>query len=1058
MSAIPELPKPGVKVIQEYTAAAPVVVVPSLVPCIIGACYEIHELEDDDGTLNSDIIVSGPAIALSPNDETAYTAMSGKILKLRVNGGVEQSFTMPATATLTAQQVASAINGASPAPQGFAAYVYEDASAKKYLELRTLSSGAGQNIQITGGDMLDNPLVNLGFATGWTYYGLGSYVQDAVYLKQSSFPDPRGNLEELDILEETIRAFLDLGTETREILQTESFLRRDSYYDAGPPEHYGVEAYDDGDGDQTTPYLDLRDSTGAAPNLQGSAGPANVTSDGNVDFTADTIDVHGKTLILQLDGGGKQTITLVGDPVVSNDSTGWTFAHDSELTVAVNGVSATLAMAGADLPACITALNVSSQAAFGIDIAFRADQYGNAAPAGTYMGLVYGGDPTADAAASPLYKVEVTATGGTDNNEVFTDASMPYHQVLQANGNGPRDPAWTQINTLILDPSPFAALVGTDLYLEAGTSGSESKIEIDSLSTALGTALLDLTAGVYTGAPFTTRVGDYIYGDGALLGMIVEVEPGGTQGRVKVDTEQPLTLTKTAWYIIAKNLDAVPSSAYGNTVPTPDLFIDTNGDVHVKHDFLRDTSGAPVGTSQNTIYLMYNALRLDVSGSAAEPSLLSFDNVDDLEDALGPINADNPLAYGLFVAMSNAPAIRVYGIGVDDVSADKPYGTLEGFTSALDFLESKEVYALATMTSDLDVATVLQTHVNAMSAPDQKAERIGIFHLGTPTRKMDEIVASGNDGDTSNTNEFDTKIATLSAALLDAEIDPSSIDISDEVYLDLAEDSYNWNITGSITDGTKVSINKTFAAGENDDAFFEESATFPTVVSGSFSVKVRGATIATKGEEVETVYGRGQSFADRRMWMMQLDTLYATIGGITQEIPGFFMGAAKAGMVGGLNPALPMTNRAIAVFTAVTGTNDRYSTAQLNQMAAGGADLIVQETDGAALTSRMQVTTKMTSIAEREQSIVKAVDYCAKFYRTSLRKYIGSYNITQSFLDTLSSIIEGLSRWLVEEGKVVAGANMSNLLQDEDQPDTVLADVSLTVLYPANYIQITLLV
>ena len=151
MSAIPELPQPGVKVIQEYSAAAPVVVVPSLVPCVIGACYEIHELEDDDGTLNSDILVSGPVVVTAPNDESSYTSgVSATTLTLRVGGGVEQTFTMPTTiVTLTAAQLAIAINGATPAPSGFAAYVYNDGSVN-YLELRTTGSGALQSIQITG--------------------------------------------------------------------------------------------------------------------------------------------------------------------------------------------------------------------------------------------------------------------------------------------------------------------------------------------------------------------------------------------------------------------------------------------------------------------------------------------------------------------------------------------------------------------------------------------------------------------------------------------------------------------------------------------------------------------------------------------------------------------------------------------------------------------------------------------------------------------------------------------------------------------------------------------
>jgi len=55
-------------------------------------------------------------------------------------------------------------------------------------------------------------------------------------------------------------------------------------------------------------------------------------------------------------------------------------------------------------------------------------------------------------------------------------------------------------------------------------------------------------------------------------------------------------------------------------------------------------------------------------------------------------------------------------------------------------------------------------------------------------------------------------------------------------------------------------------------------------------------------------------------------------------------------------------------------------------------------------------------------------------------------------------VAQGLGRWLEEEGKVVAGAELNNLIQDEDNPDTVLVNVTIDPLYPCNYIVITLVV
>lgn len=1077
-AAIPELPQPGVQVVQEYTDQTPVIVIPTLVPCVVGVAKEIRELYDADGTLNSDIIVDGPAIAVAPNDQTSYTAMDALTLQLRVNGGVLQTFTMPTGAspptTMTAQEVAIAINSAAPPPVNFAAYVLpEDSDGdgvddKWYLELRSTATGEDTSIQIVGGTLLTGVGGNkLGWGVGQTFYGLGAYIQDAVYLKQSSFPDPRGNLDELNIDEDSIRVFVDLGTAPREFLRDESFLRRGSYYNAVGPV-YGVMPFDDGDGDTMSPYVDIKDLLAVVPNFLALAGSASLT--GIVDLSTFQ-PLHGKELILQVDGGGKQTIKFYGQPMVSTDSTTpWNYVNinGATLNLIINGVALVVTFAAAaTITDVVSQINAASVALFGVNVAYRCDAVGLEAPAGNYLGLFYGAQPSTSIIANT--EVQVAANVSTAHTEIMGD-NIAHTQLLGKNaGAEPVDDVVEQINSVY--PSGIASWVGGTLKLQSTTSGYESKIEIDTSSTALGapqptpTTLLGIDVGlngyVYYGTPFPVRIGDAVYGDGTFLGNVSEVHPMATQGRIKLDREVSLTGRWQYWYFLAKNLDTVLSSQWGVTVPTPDLYLDTQGNVHLKQDFLRDIYGIPVSTSRVSLYVAYTAVRLDVTSEADQPALLTFNNITELEAALSPVTPENPLAYGVFCALGNSNGVAVSCIGVSETTADKPYGTLSGFIKAFEFLEACEVYGVGVLTQDLDVALAAQQHVDAMSEPKMKGERIACIYLGKPTRKVDTIVCSGNDGDTvtGTPTYLDTAIPNLSQLLLDAGLNPASFTIADGVFLDLSADGYNWNVIGPVVGGTQLRVNTTFAPGQNDDGFYHDDiGDFPTIISGAFSVKIRGAAITSKDEEVETVYYRGQGFSDRRVWMVQLDQLKATVSGIEQLVPGFYMTAAKVGQIGGLNPSQPLTNFPIAVFTGVTGTTDRYNATQLNKMAAGGADLIIQENANVPLTSRMQVTTRMTSIEEREQSIVKAVDYCAKFYRMSLKVYIGRYNITQAFLDTLSTVAQGLGRWLEEEGKVVAGAELNNLIQDEDNPDTVLVNVTIDPLYPCNYIVVTLVV
>jgi hypothetical protein len=77
--------------------------------------------------------------------------------------------------------------------------------------------------------------------------------------------------------------------------------------------------------------------------------------------------------------------------------------------------------------------------------------------------------------------------------------------------------------------------------------------------------------------------------------------------------------------------------------------------------------------------------------------------------------------------------------------------------------------------------------------------------------------------------------------------------------------------------------------------------------------------------------------------------------------------------------------------------------------------------------------------------------------RRGLKNFIGRFNITQGFLDSLGHIIQGLGGFLTESG-VLVGFNLNNIIQDENEPDAVLSDATLDVPFPCNYIRLTLVV
>jgi hypothetical protein len=420
------------------------------------------------------------------------------------------------------------------------------------------------------------------------------------------------------------------------------------------------------------------------------------------------------------------------------------------------------------------------------------------------------------------------------------------------------------------------------------------------------------------------------------------------------------------------------------------------------------------------------------------------------------------LALGFYFALLNAPNTQVVGVGVDAFDGDSPFGTTDAFARAATFLESFEVYGIAPLTHDPSVFQIFQTHVDTMSEPANKGERIVLINPEQPSNRIDTLVASGVNGNTTpTTNTFDTGVANLEALLVaNGESVPPYV-TDDGIYLDIG-DGNHYSIVNLV--GSVVTVKTSgFLPGENDDGYYAVT-TLPTpLISEPFAVRIRGAALLLPSGQPDlpniaaTMAAQSAVYADRRVWSIVPDTCQASLNGITQNIDGFYMNAAIAGMIANQPPQQSFTNFPMTGFTGVVGSNGYFSESQLNSIAGGGNYIIVQDAPATPLISRMALTTDLTSIETRTDSVTKIVDFCAKFLRQGLKNFIGRFNITQGFLDSLGHVIGGLLGFLAESG-VLIGSQLNNIVQDTSAPDTVLVDVTLDVPLPCNYIRLTLTV
>jgi hypothetical protein len=1047
-----ELPQPGVEVVQVFRAASPTVITPTLICCVVGVCKQLVEVFNTDSsgsnTLNSNARVQLPAMFEAPSGP--YTGLDGLSLVFAVNFGANATvlFSDPLITGLTAATVVTQVNAALTAAK--VTSVIAETLGTDQWRLRTVGIGEFQQIYI---DPTTSPVVAGAFEIGLgkTYIGLSGYNQYAVTIPDTNFPDPNGNLEEISIETSSIRAFLHMGASTSlyEALRTSAFCKNGVVDDVAA--HMGSS--------------DIRQAT--LPLLYGVGG----TLDGQ-DLNIQFVDgsVINVTLSAPLD-----EVALIGQimaavpAIIASVDTGVAIPADIgklHLTAAALGYPGTFTLTAGTLDALAT-LFLTPATYSGYSIEAVDDGNGDAVtPILDLRNENFTAAPTQAVVVGALAMVGTPALGttfiisdgGQEQTVVFTGASLDTAQVA------------AEINAVI-GPTAGGKITAsggplwTALTLTHSDSGTDSVFYILG-GTAL--AVLDpsptpnITIGTFRGVSSKPEPGDELWIDGAYYGNITQVAPGGAVDRVKIDKQ--LTISPNigaSFFIIAKNL---PGSA---TRPTPQLIIDLNGNAVLKQELLRDVDGNPVITTSIPLYITYTAVRLDVTARASNPGLLKFNNTTEIEATIPPISTANPLALGAYFAALNAPGSQITALGVDAISADSPYGTVEAFTRAAEYLEAFEVYAIAPLTHDLTVGQLFSTHVTAMSEPENKAERIVLWNPDMPEYALDTLVASGTDGNSSGPTGllFDTKVTNLTTLVTNAGISTTgTIPTSEGLFVDIASDSNHYSVQ-SIS-GSTVTIRTVFAAGENDDNFYSTTALnvppLPAyLVQEQFVVKVRGEELVTvsgdpdKDAIADNVKALGRTFLNRRFWMVTLGSAGAVIGGVDTLVEGFYVSAATVGMISQQPPQQSFTNFPITGFTRAYGTNDTFTRSQMNRMAAGGAYIIIQEAEGTPLIARMALTTDMTSIETRTDSITKIVDMAAKFQRNGLKVFIGRFNITQGFLDTLGTVLDGLLTFLKELG-VVVGANVNNIIQDEDAPDTVLIDETLDPPYPCNYLRLTI--
>lgn len=628
-------------------------------------------------------------------------------------------------------------------------------------------------------------------------------------------------------------------------------------------------------------------------------------------------------------------------------------------------------------------------------------------------------------------------------------------------------------------PVNYQVVGGTDLVntsLKFTLNDNPKVYEVNFISNSMADAIESINEEV---GETVAMVGSYILppipgARDTQLGLTSSLH--GVASSISITYDEDKLISGSTDY--EKSVKALGFSDYSGSLsgsgrPDPDLFISADGSVVLNSELIREqVSGLPVADATGDIYIQYKGLRRDVSPEAENPGLLRITDVDDIENDYGPISSNNPLALGLYFAKLGCTNYQVYGVGVDEVSGAQPEGTSVAYTKALEFTEgNKEIWSIAPLTYDSLVQQYTKTHVENMTAPSSRTERIAWISPLAPTREADTPLLSGTDASkvSGQTNQLlldstSNPVGALTAAGIDKD-DLANEDVYVELEVSTASGQEVRNYKVSVVNGVILQLTTTFSDSENLDGFYTTTPLTETIINADWSMKEKGASLTVPGSNpprldkdrfAEAVAAGGESFQSSLVRAVFPDEFGSSPTGTEELLPGYFVAAYYAGLTGNTPPQQPLTNWPIAGFTSAPKAGS-LNDDQLDMIAGGGVFIVHQPSDGAALSSRHQLTTDVDTLESQEHSIIAAIHAARRRFRNAVKNLIGSNNITDGLLNEISLAVQSEIGRMVEEG-MLAAADLNNVIVDDNNRDTILIDVTLELLYPCNYIRITVVV
>lgn len=413
----------------------------------------------------------------------------------------------------------------------------------------------------------------------------------------------------------------------------------------------------------------------------------------------------------------------------------------------------------------------------------------------------------------------------------------------------------------------------------------------------------------------------------------------------------------------------------------------------------------------------------------------------EIREKLGVIDPDNPLAWGVNLAVLNASGSVVWYGGIGN-PADPESWTL--FLDAISNISG--FYHLVPLTARADVLAAYATHIAAQSQPEVGAFRAGWFNLTSKT--INPIVTAGTTTDQA-TAQATVTADVVTGLLTDLKVPAGNakfvsvnkVKAGDQVRINFSQDGF-----GTVTYDTVL-----VASVINEDTL---KLNTPVSAEITTPVKFEVWHPMSRADITADLVAQAATFATSRVravWPDQADGQ-----------PGYFLCAGLAGLASGIVIHQGMKNLQLVGFTTLQSLS--LSLAAGNLQSLGTHGVWVLNTDPTGLVySQAAVTTDPTSTLTSEEVINRNADAQAFYILSTTQQLIGVSNVVDGTVRLVRGAVQAAVNFIKTAttnaqrlGPPLVDATIVDLRQHSILKDRIVCTLQLALPYPFNQLVITI--